>query len=101
MRIFGSCQRFVYGSKVMTSVLVIVLVLIAAALVALLAVKTVRIIPQARAANVERFGRYRRTLVAGLNFVVPVLDRVKPLIDLRGNPDKEGKLGAGAPPKAA
>jgi regulator of protease activity HflC (stomatin/prohibitin superfamily) len=30
--------------------------------VALLAVKTVRIIPQARAANVERFGRYRRTL---------------------------------------
>jgi regulator of protease activity HflC (stomatin/prohibitin superfamily) len=67
----------------MTSVLVIVLVLIAAALAALLAVKTVRIIPQARAANVERFGRYRRTLVAGLNFVVPVLDRVKRLIDLR------------------
>jgi len=67
----------------MTSILVIVLVLIGAALVALLAIKTVRIIPQARAANVERFGRYRRTLVAGLNFVVPVLDRVKPLIDLR------------------
>jgi len=67
----------------MTSVLVIVVVLIAAALVALLAIKTVRIIPQARAANVERFGRYRRTLEAGLNFVVPVLDRVKPLIDLR------------------
>jgi regulator of protease activity HflC (stomatin/prohibitin superfamily) len=67
----------------MTAVLVIVVVLIAAALVALLAVKTVRIIPQARAANVERFGRYRKTLVAGLNFVVPVLDRVKPLIDLR------------------
>ena len=67
----------------MTTVLVIVVVLIAAALVALLAIKTVRIIPQARAANVERFGRYRRTLQAGLNIVVPVLDRVKPLIDLR------------------
>jgi len=67
----------------MTTGLVIFLVLITAALAALLAVKTVRIIPQARAANVERFGRYRRTLVAGLNFVVPVLDRVKPLIDLR------------------
>jgi len=67
----------------MTTALVIVVVLIAAALVALLAIKTVRIIPQARAANVERFGRYRRTLEAGLNFVVPVLDRVKPLIDLR------------------
>jgi regulator of protease activity HflC (stomatin/prohibitin superfamily) len=67
----------------MNSALVIVVVLIAVVLVALLAIKTVQIIPQARAANVERFGRYRRTLVAGLNFVVPVLDRVKPLIDLR------------------
>jgi regulator of protease activity HflC (stomatin/prohibitin superfamily) len=67
----------------MTTGLVIFVVLIAAAVVALLVIKTVRVIPQARAANVERFGRYRRTLVAGLNFVVPVLDRVKPLIDLR------------------
>ena len=31
----------------------------------------------------ERFGRYRKTLQAGLNFVVPFLDRIKPLIDLR------------------
>src|SRR6516165_1122575 len=36
-----------------------------------LMVKTVQISPQARAANVERFGRYRRTLEPGLNFVVP------------------------------
>ena len=67
----------------MTSALGIVVVPVAAALVALLMVKTVQIIPQARAANVERFGRYRRTLEPGLNFVVPFLDRVKPLIDLR------------------
>ena len=67
----------------MTSALGIVVVPVAAALVALLMVKTVQIIPQARAANVERFGRYRRTLGPGLNFVVPFLDRVKPLIDLR------------------
>ena len=67
----------------MTTGLVIFLVLVATALTALLAVKTVRVIPQARAANVERFGRYRRTLEAGLNFVIPVLDRIKPLIDLR------------------
>jgi regulator of protease activity HflC (stomatin/prohibitin superfamily) len=52
-------------------------------LVVLLAVKAVQIVPQARAANVERLGRYRKTLQPGLNFVVPVLDRVKPLIDLR------------------
>ena len=71
------------GSEIMIPALVIVVVLVATALVALLLIKTVKIIPQARAANVERFGRYRRTLVAGLNIVVPVLDRVKPLIDLR------------------
>ncbi len=42
-----------------------------------------RIVPQARAQNVERFGRYRKTLEPGLNFIVPFVDRVKPSIDLR------------------
>ncbi|HEU5155970.1 MAG TPA: SPFH domain-containing protein [Streptosporangiaceae bacterium] len=46
-------------------------------------VRTVWIIPQARARNVERFGRYQRTLEAGINFIVPFIDKVKPLIDLR------------------
>ena len=64
-------------------VLSIILALAAVALVVLTVIKAVRIIPQARAANVERLGRYRRTLQPGLNFVVPFLDRVKPLIDLR------------------
>ena len=50
---------------------------------ALLAVKTVRIVPQARARNVERLGRYRKTLQPGLNVIIPFIDRVKPLIDLR------------------
>jgi regulator of protease activity HflC (stomatin/prohibitin superfamily) len=43
----------------------------------------VRIVPQARAGIVERLGRYHRTLDAGLALVVPYVDRVKPLIDLR------------------
>jgi regulator of protease activity HflC (stomatin/prohibitin superfamily) len=43
----------------------------------------VRIVPQARAGIVERLGRYQRTLDAGLALVVPYVDRVKPLIDLR------------------
>jgi regulator of protease activity HflC (stomatin/prohibitin superfamily) len=47
------------------------------------AAKTVRIIPQARAGVVERFGRYNRTLQPGLTVVVPFIDRVRPLIDLR------------------
>ncbi|TDD42228.1 SPFH/Band 7/PHB domain protein [Nonomuraea terrae] len=45
--------------------------------------KAVRIIPQARARNVERLGRYHRTLKPGLNFVIPYIDRVYPVIDLR------------------
>src|SRR3954465_7320806 len=48
-----------------------------------LAARTVRVIPQARAGVVERFGRYSRTLVPGLTIVVPFVDRVRPLIDLR------------------
>jgi len=43
----------------------------------------VRIVPQARAGVVERLGRYTRTLDAGLALIVPYVDRVKPLIDLR------------------
>jgi regulator of protease activity HflC (stomatin/prohibitin superfamily) len=52
-------------------------------IIALLAVKTVRIVPQARARNVERLGRYRKTLEPGMNVIIPFIDRVKPLIDLR------------------
>src|SRR6201987_5690816 len=45
--------------------------------------RSIRIVPQARARNVERFGRYRKTLEPGMNFIIPFVDRVKPLIDLR------------------
>ncbi len=58
------------------AVIVVVLMLVFVA-------KTVRIVPQARARNIERFGRYRKTLQPGMNFIIPFVDRVKPLIDLR------------------
>src|SRR3954466_1759540 len=45
--------------------------------------RTVRIIPQARAGILERFGKYKETLPAGLNVVVPFVDRVRYMIDLR------------------
>ncbi|GAA4617679.1 SPFH domain-containing protein [Actinoallomurus liliacearum] len=61
----------------------IVALVIALLLVATVVMRTVWIVPQARARNVERFGRYRKTLQPGLNFIVPFADRVKPLIDLR------------------
>jgi regulator of protease activity HflC (stomatin/prohibitin superfamily) len=60
------------------------IVLIAAAVVALVLVfRAVRIVPQARAGIVERLGRYHRQLDPGLALVIPFVDRVLPLIDLR------------------
>ena len=52
-------------------------------LVVITVMRSVRIIPQARARNVERFGRYRKTLEPGMNFIIPGIDRVKKEIDLR------------------
>ena len=60
---------------------VIALVLFFLALVVL--ARTVRIVPQARAGVVERLGRYHRTLNAGLSILVPFIDKLRPLIDLR------------------
>ncbi len=45
--------------------------------------RTVRIVPQARAGIVERLGRYHRTLTPGMTLLVPFVDRMRPLIDLR------------------
>ena len=56
---------------------------IVAFFVLVLLARTVRVIPQARAGVVERFGRYSRTLTPGLALVVPFVDRVRPLVDLR------------------
>ena len=46
-------------------------------------VRAIRIIPQANAGVVERLGRYDRTLEAGLNLIIPFIDRLRPLVDLR------------------
>jgi regulator of protease activity HflC (stomatin/prohibitin superfamily) len=61
--------------------LIVVAVLVLFVLVVL--ARTVRVIPQARAGVVERLGRYSRTLTPGLAIVVPFIDRVRPLADLR------------------
>jgi regulator of protease activity HflC (stomatin/prohibitin superfamily) len=61
--------------------------LIVAGIIALIVVvilfRTVRIIPQARAGLIERLGRYHKTLDAGLALVIPFVDRLRPLVDLR------------------
>ncbi|MDA0217806.1 MAG: SPFH/Band 7/PHB domain protein [Actinobacteria bacterium] len=45
--------------------------------------RSIRIVPQARAGIVERLGRFHKTLGAGLTILVPFIDRLRPLIDLR------------------
>src|SRR6202046_2219640 len=61
------------------AIIALVVVIVAAVTV----MRAVRIVPQARARNIERLGRYRKTLEPGMNFIIPFVDRVKPLIDLR------------------
>lgn len=65
----------------MQPVIIVLIVLVVVAFIAL--VKTIQVIPQAQAAIVERFGRYTRTLNAGLNIVVPFIDTVRNRLDLR------------------
>jgi regulator of protease activity HflC (stomatin/prohibitin superfamily) len=61
--------------------LIVVAVLVVVAL--FVASRSIRVIPQARAGVVERLGRYSRTLEPGLTIVVPFIERVRPLVDLR------------------
>src|ERR687898_1518733 len=60
---------------------VLIVAVVAALLAALVVVRSVRIVPQARARNVERLGRYHKTLEPGLSFVIPFVDRVRGAID--------------------
>lgn len=62
-------------------ILILLVVVVLAAVIAL--VKAVRIIPQSRAGIVERLGKYQATLNPGLHFLIPFIDRLLPLIDLR------------------
>ena len=64
----------------MTAAIVLVAI---AFFVLILVARTIRIVPQARAGVVERLGRYSRTLSPGLTVIVPFIDRLRPLVDLR------------------
>jgi regulator of protease activity HflC (stomatin/prohibitin superfamily) len=64
-------------------ILVLILVAVVAIFVIVVIFRSIRIIPQAYAGVVERLGRYQRTLTPGLNLLVPFVDRLRPLVDLR------------------
>lgn len=64
-------------------VLVIVLIFAAAVLVIVTVVKSVCLVPQARARNIERLGKFRRTLGPGLHPLLAFADKLRPMIDMR------------------
>jgi len=66
------------GQIIVTAVVVAVIIFV----VVILA-RSIRIIPQASAGIVERLGAYQTTLQPGLRILVPFIDRLRPLIDMR------------------
>jgi regulator of protease activity HflC (stomatin/prohibitin superfamily) len=67
----------------MMEVMVLVPIIVLAVLVAFVVWAAIRIVPQARRYNIERFGRYQRTLQPGLNLLIPLVDRVNTKLDIR------------------
>lgn len=55
---------------------------ILAVVILLLVFMGVRVVPQSEEHVVERFGKYRKTLSAGVNIIVPFVDRIKHKISI-------------------
>jgi regulator of protease activity HflC (stomatin/prohibitin superfamily) len=60
----------------------IILGIIVVAFVALMA-RTFRVIPQARVGVIQRLGTYQRSAESGLTVVLPFIDKMLPLLDMR------------------
>jgi regulator of protease activity HflC (stomatin/prohibitin superfamily) len=56
---------------------------IAALIVIIVLLRSVRVVPQQRMDVVERLGKYQRTLKPGLNILVPFIDAVRTKVDMR------------------
>jgi len=69
--------------QVFGQIFLVILLAIVAIFVLVILFRSIRIIPQANAGVVERLGKYHKTLLPGLNVLVPFIDRVRPLLDMR------------------
>ncbi len=65
----------------MDPVLIVVIVIVVLAIIIVL--RSVKVIPQAQAAVIERLGRFHKASGAGLVWLAPFLDRIRARIDLR------------------
>jgi Membrane protease subunits, stomatin/prohibitin homologs len=70
-------------SDIVVQIVVAVIVIVIAIFVLVTLFRAIRIVPQATAGVVERLGRYHKTLNPGLNLLIPFVDRMRPLIDMR------------------
>jgi len=61
----------------------LIVALVLAAFAILLVASSIRIVRQARVGVVERWGKYRATLAPGLHVIVPMLDRITAVVDMR------------------
>ena len=71
------------GAELFGQIVLVIVVIIVIIFVLVILFRSIRIVPQARAGVVERLGKYNKTLQPGLNILIPFVDRVRPLIDLR------------------
>ena len=62
---------------------VLIVAIVVVVLVVVVLVRSVKVIPQAQAAVIERLGRFNKASGAGLVWLVPFLDRIRARIDLR------------------
>jgi regulator of protease activity HflC (stomatin/prohibitin superfamily) len=65
------------------TIVLFVLIAVIVIFVIVVLAKAIRIVPQATAGVVERLGKYHKTLTPGLNLLVPFIDRLRPLLDMR------------------
>lgn len=71
------------NATIIGQVVVAVIVIVVVIFVLVVLARSIRIIPQASAGIVERLGAYHKTLDPGLRILVPFIDRLRPLIDMR------------------
>ena len=62
---------------------VLIVAIVVVILVVVVLIRSVKVIPQAQAAVIERLGRFNKASSAGLVWLVPFLDRIRARIDLR------------------
>ncbi|MDX6495911.1 MAG: hypothetical protein QOE17_1897 [Gaiellales bacterium] len=61
----------------------LIVALVLAAFALLFVSMSIRIVRQARVGVVERWGKYRTTLAPGLHVIIPMLDRITAVVDMR------------------